>query len=350
MENGIVNVSTRLDPEQYDIHVCCLRKRGGFAELMPHPDQVISLDKPSGFSMAAVKSLKKQISEIKPHILHTHNLGPLIYGALASSFGGRVALIHGEHGQLDRHHLTKKRLWQRKLLYLACKRVHTVSESLRLDLIARGFSEGKITSVTNGVDIDRFQPPENKKSARRYLGLPVNGKLLGMVGRFSEFKGHMLLLDSFEQMCEMGIDIHLVLLGSGGSEEAKVLSRVNSSPFSYRIHPVGHQPRPEDFYQALDLMVFPSTHEGLSNAVLESMACGVPVLASEACGNDEAIIDGENGFLEVFDSVEGLSSAVRRIITDTSALGSAGNKARLHMMGSFSIDFMVRGYRQLYLL
>jgi glycosyltransferase involved in cell wall biosynthesis len=348
MENGIVNVAARLDPEAYDIHVCCLGQRGTFAERMPRPDQVGALNKSPGFSMATVKALKKKLSDIEPHFLHSHNLGPLIYGSLASGFGRRVPILHGEHGQLDKHHLTRKRLWQRKLLYRACKRVHTVSESLRRDLIAWGFPAAKITTVTNGVDTDRFQAPDDKKFSRQALGLPASGILLGMAGRFSEFKGHALLLEAFEQLCEKGMGLHLLLLGAGGSEEAGVLAKVAASPFAGRIHAVGHQQQPEHFYQAMDLMVFPSTHEGLSNAVLESMASGVPVLASEACGNGEAITNGENGFLESVETANFLSAAIARVLDDPIALELTGKKARQHMLENFSIDSMVSGYNQLY--
>ena len=348
MENGIVNVASCLDPDDYDIHVCALTQRGAFAERMPNPDQVVSLNKSSGFSLKTVKDLKKRISVINPHILHTHNLGPLIYGSLASRFGSQVMILHGEHGQLDKHHLTQKRLWQRKILYRFCERIHTVSESLRRDLIAWNFSESKIVSVTNGVDTDRFKPTENKVISRRALGLPEGGTLLGMVGRFSEFKGHMLLLDTFEILCEERADLNLLLLGAGGSEEPDVLARVSANPFRDRIHVVGHQERPENYYQAMDLMVFPSTHEGLSNAVLESMACGIPVIASKACGNDEAITDGKNGFLEAIDSTQSLSEAIKRVLSDMNALELAGGNARSHMMDRFSIDSMVRGYSQLY--
>lgn len=348
MENGIVNVANRLDPVEYDIHVCCLGQRGAFAERLPRPDQIVSLNKPPGFSPATVKALKMQVSAIEPQLLHTHNLGPLIYGSLATGFGRRIPILHGEHGQLDKHHLTRKRLWQRKLLYRACQRVHTVSESLRRDLLGWGFPSNKIVSVTNGVDTDRFQPAEDKKLSRQALALPASGTLLGMAGRFSEFKGHLLLLDAFDQLCEEGADVHLLLLGAGGSEEPSVLARVDASPFTSRIHAVGHQEQPEDFYQAMDLMVFPSTHEGLSNAVLESMACGVPVLASEACGNDEAITNGENGFLESIGSAELLATAIKRILDDPHTLKTMGNNARQHMLKNFSIDSMVSGYSQLY--
>jgi len=348
MENGIVNVAVRLDPAKFDVHVCCLRQRGAFAERMPRPDQIVALNKQAGFSISTVRALKMQISKIEPHLLHTHNLGPLIYGSLSSKFGSRVPVLHGEHGQLDKHHLTRKRLWQRKLLYRACNRVHTVSESLRRDLITWGFSASKITSVTNGVDTDRFQPVEDKKLSRRVLGLPESGVLLGMAGRFSEFKEHMLLLNAFDRLCGDDADLHLLLVGAGGTEEASVMARVKDSPFTNRIHVVGHQEQPEHFYQVMDLMVFPSTHEGLSNAVLESMACGVPVLASDACGNDEAITNEENGFLEAIDTVEKLSDAVTRILEDSHALETTGNKARQHMLENFSIDSMVDGYSQLY--
>lgn len=350
MENGVVNVAVRLNPERFDIHACCLTRKGEFAERMPQPRQVSSIGKRDGFSKQWVTAVKRKIKQVQPDLLHTHNLGPLIYGALATGFGRRVPLLHGEHGQLDRHHLSAKRLWQRRVLYRACRQVHTVSQSLRQDLIGCGFAAGKITAITNGVDTGRFYVSKDKVMSRQALGLGLSeqSKLLGMVGRFSEFKEHGLLLDAFERLCDQGEDLHLLLIGAGGSEEEKVLRRVRGSAFANRIHALGHQVAPEVYYQAMDLMVFPSSHEGLSNAVLESMSCGVPVLASEACGNDEVIVNGENGFLEKFESEEILSQAILRVLQDLPRLEEVAVAARKRITENFSIDSMVQGYEQLY--
>lgn len=350
MENGIVNVASRLDPNEFDIHVACLSQRGEFAERLPRPEQVASLDKVPGFSTETVRGLGKLIKKIRPQVLHSHNLGALIYGALASRWGRWIPVLHGEHGQLDKHHLTRKRLWQRRCLYRACVKVHTVSDSLRQDLLGHGFSADKIVAVTNGVDTDRFRPAKDKILARQSLnlGLTEQAVVLGMVGRFSEFKGHDLLLDAFERLCESGRDYHLLLIGAGGSEEQRVLKQVKKSSQRKQIHVLGHQEQPECFYQAMDLMVFPSSHEGLSNAVLESMACGIPVLGSDACGNNEAIINGENGFLESFASPMDLTNVMRRLLTDEKKLMMAGQKARQYMLDRFSIDSMVEGYQKLY--
>ncbi len=347
MENGVVNVARLLDPLEFQVRVCCLKCAGQFAARLPGHVTVHSLNKCPGFSLGTVFRLAQVMAEIKPDILHTHNLGPLIYGSLTKGLGQWPPILHGEHGVLDEEELTPRRMWQRRWLYHGCRRVHTVSESLRHHLVDLGFPSTKIEAIVNGVDTQRFAPGD-RTAVRRQLGLAVDGLWIGMIGRFTQYKRHALLLEAFSVLARRMQNVHLVIVGGGGSEEENVNRQARSSGAAARIHLAGFQNVPEPFYQAMDLLIFPSVNEGLSNAVLEAMATGVPVLCHTACGNAEVITHGEDGLIAPLDNVTELTGQLEHALSSPARLAAMGQKAREKVACKFSLAAMVEHYARLY--
>ena len=347
MENGLINVARALNPDEFEVHVCCLERRGRFAERLPYPENVSVLGKTAGFSITATNRLIRKVLRIKPALLHSHNLGPLIYSSLATGFGLFCPILHGEHSELTEDERKPKRLRQRHLLYRCCRKIHTVSNSLRRQLIDFGFPASKITVIANGVDTGRFAPGE-RVAARRKIGLPTDALVIGIVGRFGPYKRHSMLIESFTLLAREFQKSHLLIVGSGGPEEIRVRQQAEGSEAADRIRMTGFQANPSACYQSMDMLVIPSINEGLSNAMLEAMACGVPVLANRACGSTEVVDDGINGYIADLDSVEKLREYLRLALSNPLHLADLGASARRKMTTSFSIDHMVAGYEQIY--
>ena len=349
MENGIVNIAGALDPSNFQVDVCCIERAGAFAQRLPSSSQVSVLGKPPGFSLSACVALRRQIRKCKPHLVHAHNLGPLIYSALATGWGTAVPILQGEHAELTSEDLSPRRLRQRHWLYRSCSAVHSVSHGLHEQLLRLNFPPRKLKVVVNGVDTSRFTPGDRIK-ARLGIGIPEGATVLGVVGRFGPFKRHRLLIQVFEALADRQPDLHLLIVGGGGPEEASVLQSCKTSRHSHRIWPVGFQADPRPFYHALDLLVAASVNEGLSNAVLEAMACGIPVLAHRACGNAEVISEGVDGFLTDLFTQESLSSALLGVLSGDQKLTEVGAAARGKVMAQFSLEKMARDYETLYRL
>jgi glycosyltransferase involved in cell wall biosynthesis len=347
MENGVVNVAGALKPAEFDVHVCCLERPGAFVERLPEPNKVYVLHKPRGFHFSAVLKLTKLIRQLKPDVLHSHNLGPLMYSGLASGFGTLAPILHGEHSLLTDDECTPRRVRQRRIFYRACKKVHTVSDGLREQLLNLGLPSERIVALLNGVDTVRFSPGD-KGAARRELKLPENGLMLGVVGRFGPFKRHAMLINAFEKLAQQHPDIHLLVVGGSGPEKDKIYQQAQSSTAKDRIHLAGFQNNLPPFYRAMDVLVVPSINEGLSNAVLEAMACGVPVLANNTCGNGEVIRSSDEGIVTDLNSEEKLRCELERVIAERSRLAAMGTRARESVIKSFSIDTMVYNYQRLY--
>lgn len=348
MENGLANLAQRFDPEEFDIHVCCLEREGSFARRFPKPEQVYTLQKSVGFSIRSLFGLIKLIWRINPHVIHSHNLGTLIYASSATAQGRWKPILHGEHGQLTGEHCEPRRLRQRKKYFRHCRALHTVSHSLREHFSEFGFSPSDFEVIVNGVDTERFQPGD-KRAARRELGLPENHLTIGVLGRFGPFKRHNLLLTAFDELTTRIPNASLLVVGGGGPEEERIKKQARESRVADRIHLTGFQDDPRRHYHAMDLLVIPSINEGLSNALLEAMASGVPALCNaEACGSEEVITPDEDGFITGIFASSSLATDLERALSDPARLIDMGMAARENIMQRFSIETMVREYKRTY--
>ena len=132
-------------------------------------------------------------------------------------------------------------------------------------------------------------------------------------------------------------------------EYEKLLAQIAASPVRDRIVWAGLQQDPLPWYQAMDLLVIASESEGMPNAALESMACGVPVLANEVCGVREVAGDGSHSWIEDLGSADLIASSLARISAlPAPVLAATGAAARLHAETELSLEAMMERYRRLY--
>ncbi len=353
MENIMVQVCNRLDPNEFEVTVCCISRNGPFAERLRPGIEVISLDKGPGFSRDTVRALRDLIRKGGFDLVHTHHLGGLIYTALArpKPAGFRPRVIHSEHIILHGDELSRNRILQRKLLYRIASCVFTVSSQQLEQLQSLGLKHRRQFTLRNGVDPERFHPlPRSERAAlRQKLGLAPDLFWFGKVARFAALKRHRFLIEGFERAASGHPGIGLLLLGDAGSEKERVLAQIAASPVRDRIVWAGLQQDPVPWYQAMDALVIASESEGMPNAALESLACGVPVLANEVCGIREVSGDGSHAWIEDLGSSEKIGSSLARIASlGPEALGQASEAARDYAVRNLSLEAMMEQYRALY--
>jgi glycosyltransferase involved in cell wall biosynthesis len=351
MENIVVEVCNRLDPARFAVTVCCLEKLGAFAGRLRPEVMRQELDKTPAFRWRDVRRLRELIREGAFDVVHTHHLGGLIHVAAARSLSRKPRIVHSEHIILHDWELQPRRLWQRRLLYQAAAWcVFTVSGQQLAQLRQLRLHHRRMFTLHNGVDLTRFRPAACRKAeTRARLGLPTEGFFLGKVARFATAKRHGVLIEAFEKAATAHPGLKLLLVGDGGIEREKVLAHIHASPHRKRIHLAGLQSDPIPWYQAMDVLVSASENEGLPNAVLEGMACGLPVLANEACGVRELATDGEHGWIGDYTSADRLAEAlVQAAIAPAARLEAMGAAASDHARRNFSIEAMLEKYERLY--
>jgi glycosyltransferase involved in cell wall biosynthesis len=173
----------------------------------------------------------------------------------------------------------------------AAAAVVTVSEALKKSLTRMGVSEERITVLPNGVDLELFKPID-RGACKEHLG--VNGLTLLSVGQLNDFKGHDIAIRALAQLSE----VTLLIAGDGSGRE-RLRSLAKSRDVTHRVRFLGTVPHEElkNYYAAADALVLASAREGWPNVLLESMACGTPVIATNVGGIPEIVRTPEAGII-----------------------------------------------------
>lgn len=227
-----------------------------------------------------------------------------------------------------------------------------ISRELEQELLDAGAKRNRTYFFPNGVDTERFRPADNseKRALRQALGLPVDQLIALYVGVFDARKNIEWLMKQWETGGAFGTDAMLVAVGPRSRDDTDGRFRQSLVDFAAgspkRLCVLDHSDTIETYYRAADLFLLPSVREGLPNALLEAMACGLPVVAADASGSRELVRTGETGSLFTIDDPASLSRAVQ------SALGESapqlGRAAREMVIRHYSLANLARRYEALY--
>jgi glycosyltransferase involved in cell wall biosynthesis len=210
-----------------------------------------------------------------------------------------------------------------------------------------GVPDTKIRLIYNGVKSSELHMASS--ALRDELGIPPSAPLIGYVGNYRPEKGHETLLRAFRSLLDVQPSVRLVCCGGGNSSVKLRLQAIAAElALNGRAFLLDLQMDVDRIYGAIDLYVNPSDTEGFSNALLESMAHGLAIVATRAGGNPEAIRDGESGLLvPPGDSAE-LASAMLTLVSDPVFGRKLGRAARDRVLRRFQFHHMLNGYTQLY--
>jgi teichuronic acid biosynthesis glycosyltransferase TuaC len=183
-----------------------------------------------------------------------------------------------------------------------------VSAALKSALVGLGAPEGKVTVLRNGVETDLFRPPADRIAVRTTLGL--KGPTLISVGGLIERKGHHRTIEAMRQLP----GFELIIAGEGPERE-RLLGLIAQYGLGGRVRLLGPRPHRElpALYGAADASVLASSREGWANVLLESMACGTPVVAANIWGNPEVVCAPAAGLIYEPNTPDGVAAGVRRL-------------------------------------
>jgi len=354
LENGVVNIVNGLS-DSHDKHiVIALTEATDFRRRLNKDVQLVSLHKKPGKDFLAYFRLYKLLRKLRPNIVHTRNIGTLDCAFVA--FLARIPIrIHGEHGWdvFDPNGTNAKYRWLRRILSCFVRRFVTVSADLREWLVFTvGISAKKVTHIYNGVDTRRFRPRRSQATT----GLPTwldDGEMIvvGTVTRFSAIKDPMNLVEAFISLCgaqnAVTPFVRLVMLGDGTLHNQAV-ERLREAGLGDKAWLPGSRDDVAEILARIDVFVLASFREGISNTILEAMATGLPVVATDTGGNRELVESGITGALVPTEDPIALATALATYVDDKSLREAHGRASRERAIGSFSISAMVENYGNLY--
>lgn len=227
-----------------------------------------------------------------------------------------------------------------------------VSRDLEREFVAGGVSAERVHYFPNCVDTERLSPADSheRQAVRQRYGLPLDKTIVLYMGVFDDRKNVGWLIREWLRAEGFGLNAMLLAVGPrsrddphGHFKDAMVQSAL-AHPDILRIE--GEVTQVADYYRAADLFIMPSKSEGLPNAVLEAMACGLPCVAANVSGTRELVVDGQTGYLFDPDDVAGLRAGLQRGLGPAAqALGAAG---RSRVEQCFSIGQLADRYVDLY--
>ncbi|NGZ06422.1 MAG: glycosyltransferase family 4 protein [Magnetococcales bacterium] len=275
-------------------------------------------------NLTGLLALRARLNALRPDILITHSSTDSWLSALATRWlEPSVPLIRLRHISAPVP-VNPANRW----LYGSVSRlVITTGEGIRNRLIAvNGIPAHQVRSIPTGIDLTRFTPGE-RQSARMKLGLPLDRPLIGIIATLRSWKGHHELVEAFARINHP--TAHLVLVGDGPQEVAlrERIQRLGLPP--ERIPMVGRQNNIPEWLHALDLFVLPSlANEGVPQALIQAMACGLAIVSTPVGGIPEMITHDVSGLLVAPGDILALGQAMERLLANPTLCQQLGAEAR----------------------
>jgi sugar transferase (PEP-CTERM/EpsH1 system associated) len=348
LENGVVNLVNRLPAERFDHAIVALTEATDFRNRVRRSDVAVhALGKRPGNDPRMYWRLYRLLRRLRPDIVHTRNFGTLDCSFIAW-LAGVPRRIHGEHGWdiNDPDGTVRKYQLLRRVFGLWVQRWLTVSRDLSRWLAERcRIPATRIGQIYNGVDTERFRPTTHPAASPSVV-------TIGTVTRFQPIKDPLNLARAYiharRLLTDHAIELRLVLAGDGDlrKEVEAVLAAAGASS---QVQFLGSRDDVAALLPTFDVFVLASRREGISNTILEAMACGLPVIATATGGNLEIVEDGTTGTLVPVQDAAALGAAIARYALDAALRRAHGQAGRQRAEQRYALDTMVGQYADCYL-
>ncbi len=346
-EKQLTLLACRLPRDEFDVHVVALTRGGTFAdELAQHGVRLTVIGKRWKFDPMAMWRLRKLIKAEQPDIVHTWLFAANAYGRLmvGRRRSPRPKLIVSERC-VD----VWKAGWQLWLDQKLIKRTdRLIGNSVAVAEFYKsiGYPADRISVIPNGIEVPE-PTPFDRDTLLAELEIPRGAPVIGFVGRMAKQKRVDDLVFAMALVSILRPDAHLLLVGDG-PERDNLMKFARDIDIDHHTRFTGHRADAAKLLRIMDLFWIASDFEGQSNSIMEAMAAGLPVIATDIPPNRELVVDGETGFLVRVGDRAGFQQFADRILADPELARRLGDAGRERMRQNFSIDKMVATHARLY--
>ena len=351
-QRHLVTLLKKMDRSRFEPAVACLMGEGSFAEevrALGVPVTALGVKRIYGFSgIAGLLKLARLLKKEKIDILHSFMFSENILGAMAAHWAQTPMVItcRRDTGILSEgkpRHFLAYRLTNRWVDRILC-----VSEAIRTLVIRTERAlEAKVLTIPNGAQIETPLSPERKAAEREKWGVPKEALLVAIVANLSWIKDHETFFKAAERVKREKPNVRFWVIGEGALRK-KLEKQVASLKLRQEVRFFGRVADPKPLLSLADISVNASLSEGMSNTILESMALGIPVVATDVDGNPETVADGKTGLLVPPKNPEAMAEAILRLAKDASLAAKMGKAGRDRIRRELNLDRMVRANETLY--
>ncbi|MFK7913940.1 MAG: glycosyltransferase [Pseudomonadales bacterium] len=299
-ERQVVQIANGLDKSRFSVTVVTLGEPNPLADLLDSDVSYECILRRSKLDPTQLIRLTRLLRAQRFNVVHGFLFDAEMLTRVAAAIA-RTPLVLGSERNADYEVPAKKRRFYRLTRSLMDRCIANSYAGARFNQKLYGLSEDRYTVVQNGVDTERFRPrsQEDKQRIRASLGLGAEQQVVGVFASMKEQKNHLMLIRAAERLDQQIPNVQYLFVGgeleSGqrdtSSYARKLAAAIENSTIKSQFHLLGKRADVEDLYPCCDLTALPSWHEGLPNVLLESVACGVPVVATDVSDNARLIAD-----------------------------------------------------------
>ncbi len=344
-ETLLVSLMRRMDPSLIIPEVVCLKHPGPLGEALRDEFQVHSHFIEHKYDVRVLWRLRRLMLARRTDAVITVGAGDkMFWGRLAAHFAGVPVIASALHstGWPDGVGRLNRMLTPITDAFIGVAESH--GEFLRN---FEKFPASKVVVIRNGVDCDRFRPDHQARlSVRKELGLDVSTPLVGIVAALRPEKNHPLFIRMAAAVTRSYPTSHFVIVGDG-PQRSLIESTARDLGISESVHLLGTRNDTPRLVAALDCFALCSLNEASPVSILESLACGVPVVSTDVGSIRESILEAKTGYLVASEDCESMVQAVSRILAGPSHGQAMGIAGRQHVVQTGSLNSMVNGYQDL---
>jgi glycosyltransferase involved in cell wall biosynthesis len=346
LERNVVNQARVCPQLGQDVSVLCIERPGELADRARSLGaRLFCAHKRPGLRPGIIPRIRSILREVRPDVVHTHQIGPLLYTGIAARGLSIPLIVHTEHGRQNYAGRARTR-WLGRLAARFASVFYCLSQDMADGVAAAHVAPTrKVRLIMNGIDTAYYAEPRDTSAVRHKLGIPADAPLIGTVGRLNEIKCQDVLLRAFARARRALATAHLLLVGDGPLGES-LRGQARDLGLSDHAHFAGYQADPTACLQSMDVFALTSRSEGMPQALLEACVARIPVIASRVGGIPEFIDHGRTGLLFTpGDEVE-LAAGLVKLVSDRAAAQRMSLAAHEYVVARFDIARMARDYHR----
>lgn len=350
-EGKLLDLVKHVNRDRFEIIVCSVGQGGPLqGEFEKLGIKVVIFQKKFAFDFSLILKVKRLIEEEGIDIIQTTLLYADLIGAIAARLANVPSVISWEtvsHGSFDTLRTKQRHKMAYRFAMRYVKKIVAVSDETRDSIIMyRKIDSEKIQTIHYGVNLNKFQKISSN-GKRQEIGISEDAKVIGVVARIEEVKGHRYLIEAAQEIVKKIPSVYFIFIGDG-SLRTELENRVEELGLTSHFKFLGFRKDVHELLNSIDVFVLPSISEGLPNVILEAMASEKPVVASAVGGIPEAVIDGETGYLVPEKNTVALQEAITKLLEDKVSLTEMGKNARRRVEEEFSLQKEISEFEKLY--
>ncbi len=348
-ETLAIRLAAKLDKNIFNATVCSLSDHGPLREVLEAKKvPYFTLGKREGKDFKIAIQLRNILKQQEVDVIHTHNMGPLLYTYLATLFSNKCKIVHTEHINMAKEFsYSTKHLLYNKLLYRRLDGFINIAQHLTREYCSRfDLSHAKVQTIHNSVDPGKVSS-RHSYSLREQLGISSTVPLIGNISALRPQKDHQTLIRAMGKVCEKIPEAVLVIAGEGESRD-ELVALVEELDLTQNVTFLGFRSDVDSLLQQFDIFALSSLYEGLPLCILEAMAAGRPIVATDADGTNEIVKDGKTGLLVPLKEPELFADAILSILQNPERSVEMGKTAQKLVRDEHNMDKMISQYERFY--